>query len=141
MVGKSEIGGASPDIWNQLWGPVRHLGRQVADLFAPSSEAASSQEAYEINIELPGVADTDIHIEAHDRRLTVSGAKKAERQESGKHYFFSERVYGAFQRAFQLPDDADADAIEATHKDGLLTIRIPRQAARDGEPRRIQISR
>lgn len=141
MVGKSEIAGANPDIWSQIWGPVRHLGRQVADLFAPSSEAASSENAYEISIELPGVADEDIHIEVHDSRLTVSGSKSADREESGKHYFFSERVYGAFRRSFQLPEDADAEAIAATHKDGLLRIVVPRKSAQAGEPRQVHINR
>lgn len=138
MVGKSEVG--SPDVWSQFWGPVRQFGRQVADMFAPSSDASSSESAYEINVELPGVPDENIQIEAHDRRLTISGSKQAARQESGKHYFFSERVYGGFQRSFQLPEDADADAIQATHKDGLLTVRIPRKTPRSGAPRQVPIN-
>jgi len=140
MVGKSEVGGGQPDVWSQIWGPMRQFGRQVADFFAPSSDASSSEDAYEINVELPGVADADIKIEVHDQRLTISGAKQANRQETGKHYFFSERVYGAFQRSFQLPEDADAEAIQAVHKDGLLTVRAPRRAPQTAGPRQVKIN-
>ena len=141
MVGKSEVGAAAPDIWNQFWGPVRQFGRQVADLFSPSSEASSSDDAYEISVELPGVSDADINIEAHDRRLTISGSKQSKREETGKHYYFSERVYGSFQRAFQLPEDADVEGIRASHEDGLLTVRVPRRSPQNGAPRQIHINR
>ena len=98
MVGKSEV--ETPSVWSQMMEPVRHLGRQVADLFAPSAEASSAENAYEIIVELPGVANEDIEVEVHDRRLTISGQKRSSRHEEGKHYFFSERVYGAFRRGF-----------------------------------------
>lgn len=142
MVGKSEIAGttAAPDLWSQFWGPVRHLGRQVGEMFAPSSEATGAKDAYEIKLELPGVKDADISIEAHDNRLTIIGKKEAKREESGTHFYFSERVYGGFQRSFQLPEDADTSAIKATHEDGLLTVRIPRKNATESAPRQIAIN-
>lgn len=140
MVGKSEVAGGSPDFWSQFWTPLGNIGRQVADFFAPQSEASGSADAYEIAIELPGVADKDIHLSVHDRRLTVSGEKQASREETGKHYYFSERTYGAFQRSFQLPEDADAAGVKADHTDGLLTIRVPRNKPAGVEPKRIEIN-
>ncbi|PJK27990.1 Hsp20/alpha crystallin family protein [Minwuia thermotolerans] len=128
MVEKSETTPAGPDMWAQMMAPVRHLGRQVADLFAPSSEATGSDDAYEITVELPGVKDSDISVEVDDRRVTVSGKKDSSREEKDKSYYFSERVYGSFTRSFRVPDDADLDRIEATHTDGVLKISIPRRS-------------
>lgn len=140
MVEKSEIGAGVPDVWSQLWGPFRHLGRQVGELFAPSSEASGGESAYEIKVELPGVADKDIAVEVRQGRLTVSGRKEASTEQKGAHYYFSERAYGAFERSFRLPEDADVDAIAADHRDGLLTVRIPRKSAQDGGPKRVAIN-
>lgn len=127
MVEKSETTATGPDFWSQMMTPMRNLGHKVADLFAPSSEATGSDDAYEISVELPGVKDSDIGIEVDNHRITVSGRKEASREETGKSYYFSERVYGAFSRSFRVPEDADVDRIEATHEDGVLTITVPRR--------------
>ncbi len=71
--------------------------------------------------------------------MTVKGEKHFEREEKGKTYFFSERAYGSFQRSFRLPSDAIGDRIEATFKNGLLTIRIPKATKQNEESRKIDI--
>lgn len=139
MVEKNEVTPTAPDFWSQLFGPVRQFGKQVADFFAPSSEAASSEDAYEITVELPGVEESDIHVEIHDRRLSVTGEKKVEREAKDKNYYFSERVYGSFKRTFNLPDDADAAAITAEHRNGLLKIAVPRIHPQRGAARKIEV--
>jgi HSP20 family protein len=139
MVEKSEVGLTAPDFWGQVFGPVRHFGRQVADFFAPSSEAASSEDAYEISVELPGVEEDEIHVEAHGRRLTIAGEKKTEREGKDKNYYFSERIYGSFKRTFSLPEDADPGAITAEHKNGLLKIVVPRTRPQKGAARKIEV--
>lgn len=124
--------------WAGFFDPLRGIASRVADFFAPSAEAAGSESAYEINIELPGVAEADIHIEVDHGTLMVSGEKAFERTEEGKTYFFSERSYGRFQRSFRLPTDADQDKIDATYKDGVLGVRIAKKKA-GAEARRIDI--
>lgn len=141
MVEKSDVVPQRPDWWSQLYEPMRQFGSRIADFFSPSSEAAATEEYYEISVELPGVGEDDITVEAHDHKLTVTGEKKIERTDTGKNYYFSERVYGSFRRAFQLPADADADKIAATHKDGVLTIKIAKIAEDDSKPKTIAISR
>ena len=140
MVEKSELSRNVPDWWSQMFAPVRQFGERIAEFFAPSSEAAATEDAYEITVELPGVSDADIHAEVRDGRLTITGEKRADREEKGKDYYFSERVYGSFRRTFRLPDDADADKIQATHKDGVLSLRIPKQKPRSPEGKRIKIA-
>ena len=141
MVEKAELTPHAADWWSQFMGPVRQFGERVAEFFAPSSEAATTTDAYEITMELPGVSEEDMHVEMHDGRLTVSGEKRSSHEEKGKNFYFSELTYGRFQRSFRLPDDADAGKIDAGHKDGVLTIRIAKLAPKSPEARKIEVTR
>lgn len=141
MVEKTEVSPTPTDWWSQFYAPMRHLGERVAEFFSPSSEAAAMEDAYEVSVELPGVSEDEINVEVHDGRLTVTGEKRDSREEKGKDYYFSERVYGSFRRAFRLPVDADEENIAATHKDGVLTIRIAKQAPNKPEPKKIKVTK
>ncbi len=128
MVEKSDFSSAVPSWFNQMYEPMRRVGEKVAEFFSPSSEAATTDACYEVSVELPGVSDDDIRVELHDGRLSVTGEKRSERQEEDKSYFFSERIYGKFQRVFRLPADADETKVSASHKDGVLTVKIAKAA-------------
>lgn len=141
MVSKSDLTTSHPDWWSQFYGPIRNFGERVADFFSPISEAATTEHAYEINIELPGVSESDISVEVHDGRLTVTGEKKSKHEEKGKNFYFSERTFGQFRRAFQLPKDADTDKIKATHNDGVLTIQVAKIAPTTPKPKKIEVGR
>ena len=141
MVEKSEVAPSRADWWSSVFDPMRRLGERVAEFFAPSSEAATTDDAYEISVELPGVSDEDIHVELHDGRLTISGEKKSSREESGKNFYFSERVYGRFSRSFRLPADANPEGIHAEHKDGVLTIRVAKVVPKAPDVKKIAVKR
>ncbi len=136
MVEKAHTAGWLPDLYE----PFRNLGRKVANWFAPKSEASVTTEYYQVVMELPGVDADNIEITARGSDLTVRGEKKFEHEESGKTYFFSEREYGAFQRTFRLPPDADHDAIQADFSNGVLTIKLPKQNAAKDTDRQIKIN-
>jgi len=97
------------------------------------------EKAYEINVELPGVKAEDVDVSIHDNSLIVRGEKKFEREETGKSYFFSEREYGAFQRTFRLPPDADGDKINATFGDGVLCLKIAKKSASAVSGKKIEV--
>jgi len=141
MVTKSDLMRTGPDWWSQFYNPVHRFGERVAEFFSPCSDAATTDNNYEISIELPGVSEDEISVEVHDGRLTVTGEKRSEHEEKGKNFYFSERSYGSFRRSFQLPDNADADKVLATHKDGVLTIKIAKSAPDAPEPKKIKVGR
>lgn len=138
MLQKPEM---APNFWSQIQTPLRQFGERVAEFFSPSSEAATTKDAYEISVELPGVEEKDIAVDLHGDQLTITGEKRAEREETGKDYYFSERSFGKFRRAFRLPADADAAKISATHKDGVLTIAIPKINEPANQAKRIEVKR
>ena len=126
--------------WRGALDPMRGAAQRVADFFSPSSEASGDEQYYEIDVELPGVAEADIELTVEDHTLTVTGEKKVVREEKGRTYYFSERAYGRFRRSFRLPTDADLDKIHATHKDGVLSIKVARRGAEQARGRKIQIT-
>lgn len=141
MVEKSELTPSPNDWWSHIYGPMQQFGNRVADFFSPSSEAAMTDGFYEISVELPGVSEDQISVEVNDNRLTVTGEKQSSHEEKGKSFYFSERSYGSFHRAFRLPNDADPNKILATHKDGVLDIKIAKSTPETSQAKKIDISR
>jgi len=135
MVERSHTAGWLP----QAYAPLRRLGEKVAEWFAPKADAAMGEDCYEISLELPGVAATDIDVMIQDGSLTIRGEKRFDSEEMGRTYFFSEREYGAFQRSFRLPPDAASDRIDAAFKNGVLCVRIPKLQPTAADSRKVLV--
>ncbi len=95
---------------------------------APAVDVAENDKAYEITAELPGLDDKHVELTLSDGMLSIKGEKTEEKEEKQKGYYLSERQYGSFQRSFALPDNVEADKIDATFKNGVLTITLPKKA-------------
>ena len=135
MVERSHTAGWLPSVT----GPLKAAGEKIAGWFAPRSDASVSGESYQVSMELPGCSADDIDIAIHDGAMVISGEKRFEAAEEGESYFFSEREYGAFQRTFRLPPDARVDAIDASFRDGILKIVIPKMSTATRDARRVAI--
>jgi HSP20 family protein len=75
---------------------------------------------------LPGVDENSIDVKFSDGTLTIKGEKRDEREEKKKNFYLAERRYGSFQRSFSIPAGVDADRIEASFKNGVLTVTFPK---------------
>jgi len=104
----------------------------------PAVDVLEGKDAYLIRAELPGMKREDIHIELKDGNLVLSGERKADALADGVKYRHVERVAAKFWRSFSLPETIKQDSIEATYKDGVLEVRIPK--AEEAKPRQIEIS-
>ncbi|MEM8752474.1 MAG: Hsp20/alpha crystallin family protein [Pseudomonadota bacterium] len=116
--------------WPALYEPFHALGARIADWFSPPSEAANEADAYVLDVELPGVAMEDVELVVDADHLILNGEKKSRREESGEGFLFSEIRYGRFSRSFRLPKDADPAKVDASMKEGVLTIRIGKTRTR-----------
>ena len=106
--------------------------------FHPPCDVCETESAYQISLELPGVAMDDISIEMIEGHLQISGEKKiASCDESGKSCHRGERRGGRFQRTFQLPNKIDGDKVEASLEHGLLIVTLPKVP--EVLPRKIEI--
>lgn len=135
MVEKSHTAGWWPNVYE----PFRQMSEKVADWFAPRSEASALDDYYEINVELPGVKIEDVEVTMEDNNLSVRGEKRSVTEESSQSYYFSEREYGAFQRNFRLPPDANGDKIDANFNDGVLCLKIAKHKPTKPKPKTIEI--
>jgi HSP20 family protein len=104
----------------------RTPSRAGAD-FAPPVDVHEEKDAYVLRAELPGIKREDIEISLEENVLTIKGERRFEKQEEGKRYHRVERSYGSFVRYFQLPKMVDAEHVEASLQDGVLSVRVPKQ--------------
>lgn len=117
-------------------------GGDVSVVLAPRMNVAERQDAYEVTFEVPGLKKEDINIEVNEGRLAVWGEKKVEREEqgkSGKKEHIREIAYGAFRRELTLPEDVNAEEIQAAYDNGHLKITIPR-VVQQKQVRRVNVS-
>ncbi len=104
----------------------------------PAVDILENKVSYLIRAELPGMKKEDINVEVKDGTLVLSGETKTEKPAEGVEYRLVERAGAKFSRSFSLPESAKQDGIEATYKDGILEIRVPK--AEKAKPRQIEIS-
>ena len=127
--------------WGQLLDDTtRGVGSRIQSGWVPAVDFEDRGEHYQVTADLPGIKPEDVEISLDGDVLSIKGERVAEADtgENGeKRYRRTERVYGAFRRSFQLPADADPDAVEAHGKDGVLHVRIGKHAA--PQPRRITV--
>lgn len=93
----------------------------------PAVDIIESDDAYEIEAEMPGMTKDDIKVTIEGNVLTIRGEKKQEKTEKGKNYHRTERSFGTFVRSFTIPDSVKTDKIEAKHENGIITITLPKQ--------------
>ncbi len=105
----------------------------------PAVDIIEKPNEFRITAELPGMSDKDIDVKCADGVLTMRGEKKEEREEKDEDYFLSERRYGSFHRSFRLPESVDEDKIDATFKNGVLTITLPKRAESKKAEKKISI--
>jgi len=94
--------------------------------FVPSVNTREDDKNYYIEIDLPGVSKDDIHVELNENKLTVSGERKTREEVKKEDYYMVESTFGKFQRTFTLPENVDAEKIEAKENNGVLEVVIPK---------------
>lgn len=124
------------DLFTRMTGPSgESMGRSE---WLPPVDITETENAYRIEMEIPSVAAGDLDVSVNDGVLTVSGERKSESESGEGKRHRVERRWGKFSRSFRLPENVDADAIEATTKDGVLYLTVNKQEK--AQPRRIEVS-
>ena len=89
-------------------------------------DVAERENEFVVKMELPGLSKEDVKLTIQDNMLTIRGEKKMEGEENASDYHRVERSYGSFQRCFTLGQAVKADKVDASFKDGILTITVPK---------------
>jgi HSP20 family protein len=91
-----------------------------------AGEVEETEKEFVVSVEVPGMEKEDCHITIEGNTLYLSGEKRFERETQDSTYHVMERAYGAFQRSIPLPRNVDIDKADASYKNGVLTVRLPK---------------
>ncbi|OFX61414.1 MAG: hypothetical protein A2066_00455 [Bacteroidetes bacterium GWB2_41_8] len=119
-----------PGIFDEFFGGtlVPNFVEEGAWKSTPAVNIYENNEKFEIEIAAPGLEKEDFKIDLKDEYLIVSSEKKDKKEEKEKGKVVrSEFRYSSFQRSFSLPHEIDIQAINANHKNGVLTISLPKK--------------
>jgi HSP20 family protein len=129
------------------WTPFGELGlmerrmrRMLEDVGfgpMPAADVYETEDVFVVELEVPGFEKPELSLEVSDHTLTVTGEAASDEEERGKAFILHERLAQAFERRFQLPEDADTEKIVATFDSGLLEVRVPK--SEKTAPRTVQI--
>jgi HSP20 family protein len=129
------------DMLRKMWfGFPFHNLQEDADLsWSPRLDVSETDKTLEIVADLPGMEKKDIKVSVDGDLLTIKGEKKEEKEEKGKYYHTVERRSGSFYRALRLPVKVESNKIEATFKEGVLTLTLPKSKKAEKEIAQVEI--
>ncbi|MDA8165995.1 MAG: Hsp20/alpha crystallin family protein [Desulfobacteraceae bacterium] len=128
-------GAGVPDLFREMEERMRRLREEFPLMGAPGElmewgprvDVSETEDEVRVKAELPGLAPDDLDISLDRDRLILKGEKKEEREKEEKGYYLSERSFGSFYRAIQLPAEVNPQKVEASFKNGVLDIKMGKQ--------------
>jgi len=106
---------------------------------SPSIDLDETDKAFELTAELPGLEQKDVELTLRDNAIVLSGEKRQEHQQGEGGRRWSERSYGRFERIIPLPEEVDADKVEARFRNGVLKVTLPKNPKAQDKTRKIDI--
>lgn len=120
--------------FDRLWPEWR---RDMGEEWTPSIDLSEKDGKYTLKAELPGLSKDDITISLNEGYVTISGKRESEKEEEDRDYHMKEMRCGSFSRSLRLPKEIDSDHVDATFKDGVLTVVLPQKET--SETKKIEI--
>jgi HSP20 family protein len=106
--------------------------------WAPAVDIYEGQNELVAKVDLPGVDEKDIDIRLEDNTLTIRGERKFEKSVNEENYLRVERAYGSFTRTFSLPNTVNAEGINASYNNGVLTVHMPKRE--ESKPKQVKVN-
>lgn len=113
---------------------MTNIGRNV-----PAVNIHENDEAFEVEVAAPGKTKKDFNIEVENNVLTIGAEDKTENETTDKNGRCTRREfsYSNFRRVFTLPEIVNSDKIDATYKDGVLHIKVPKKEEAKAKAKRL----
>ncbi len=92
----------------------------------PKVDVIDRENEILVRAELPGVSKEDLDVSMAENSLTIRATTGYEKKEEEGEYYRREMSRGEFQRTLAIPDNINEEAIEATFKDGILELKLPK---------------
>jgi HSP20 family protein len=111
------------------WAPAGNLGLPL--------DVSENEDGFVVKASVPGINPDDVEITFEEDVLTIKGEVAEESEVEEVNYHLRERRSGSFGRSIRFPVDVDAEAVEATYENGVLTLNVPK--VEEVKPKRIEI--
>jgi HSP20 family protein len=108
-------------------------------LWAPQVEVLERGNNLVVRADLPGLSRENVDVELDEDALIIRGERRSDVEDDNEGFYRSERSYGSFYRAIPLPEGIDASACNATFKDGVLEVTLPKPPQQASRARRIDV--
>ncbi len=119
---------------NSLW----NLSKETStNTWLPNTDIHDTGDKLVVKTDLPGLERNDIDVTVQGKTLFIRGEKRHEDKVQDVGYIRSERFFGQFERALPLTDDIDASKVEASYKNGVLTVNIAKRE--EAKPKQIKV--
>lgn len=125
-----------PSVFQRFFEPMQVPATQAGS-WTPSVDIEETPEAYEFNVEVPGIKPEDIRVSVTDDHITIEGERSYEERKEENNVIRTERSYGSFQRTFRFPTTVDTEKVGAETRDGILHVVVAKQKA--ARPRRVEV--
>jgi len=102
----------------------------------PAVNIVEGDDSFTIEVAAPGLEKKDFHVDLDNNCLTISSEKEQESEETTEKYARKEFSYSTFRRSFTLPETVNSEEIQASHKDGILYVKIPKKDEAKVKPAR-----
>ncbi len=132
-----------PDIVDEFLGRdfMSNFFENQTGIDTPAVNIVEGKDNFQIEVAAPGLDKNDFKINVDGNVLTISSEKEEKKKEDDKKFMRREFSYTSFSRSFTLPDNVEENKINANHKDGILTVKIPKkEEAKEKPSREIKIS-
>jgi HSP20 family protein len=134
------LAGGSPSAGRNLAQRGGRAGSQsLPSLWSPQVEVFERGNNLVVRADLPGLSREDVDVEVDDDALVIRGERRNEFEDQQEGYYRSERSYGTFYRAIPLPDGVDSSDVNATFKDGVLEVTLPKPQPQSSRAKRIEV--
>ncbi len=127
-------------LFDSLFNDTLFNGYGCRTVSVPRVDVKETEDAYNLDMELPGRSEDDVNIELDHNTLTISSKVEEEKEkkaEKSEKWLIKERKVSAFNRSFTIPEDVDAENVKASFKNGILSVTMPRKSL--PAPKRIAI--
>jgi len=104
----------------------------------PRADVVEDAEGYHFYFDMPGIKADSVNVQVEDGDLVIETERKRPEWSKDAEIHVSERSYGTMRRAFTMPDDASAEGIKATYRDGVLEVTVAKKP--EAKPTRIKVN-
>jgi HSP20 family protein len=126
------------DDLNRLFELSNRDSEALTNGWVPPVDIYEDAEGVTLKAEVPGLAPNEIDVRVENNTLTFKGERKLEREDKKDNYKRVERYYGTFTRSFSLPPTVDTEKVRAEHKNGVLSIFLPKRE--ETKPKQIRVA-